>query len=139
MRILAIDYGRKRCGIASTDPLQIIANGLTTVPTHTLMTFLADYFQKEAVERIILGYPMQPNGNPSENLQRVKTFAGQFAKKFPTIPITFYDERYTSKLAHQAMLESGISKKRRQDKALVDEISACIILQDYLTSKEFQK
>ena len=133
MRILSIDYGKKRTGIAVTDPAQIIANGLTTVETPKLLAFLKDYVQHEQVERFVIGLPTQPNGQPSENQQRVLVFAEKLEKMLPDIPIEFYDERFTSVLAHQTILDSGIGKKRRQtDKGLVDEISACIILQSYM-------
>ncbi len=133
MRILSIDYGKKRTGIAVTDPAQIIANGLTTVETPKLLAFLRDYVQHEQVERFVIGLPTQPNGQPSENQQRVLAFAEKLEKMLPAIPIEFYDERFTSVLAHQTILDSGIGKKRRQtDKGLVDEISACIILQSYM-------
>lgn len=135
-RILSIDYGKKRTGIAVTDPLQIIANGLATVATCELMTFLQGYVARESVERIVVGEPKQLNGEPSENLPRVKQFVAQLRKKLPDIPVEFYDERFTSVLAHKAMIDSGIGKKARQNKALVDEISATIILQDYLRMKE---
>jgi RNAse H domain protein, YqgF family len=135
MRLLAIDYGKKRTGIAVSDSLQLIANGLTTVETKTLLPFLQDYLSHEQVERFILGLPIQPNGRPSENQARVRSFAGQLAKTFPNIPIEFYDERFTSVLAHQTMLDSGIGRKRRRDKALVDEIAATIILQGYMESR----
>lgn len=135
MRLLAIDYGKKRTGIAVSDSLQLIANGLTTVETKTLLPFLQDYLSHEQVERFILGLPIQPNGRPSENQVRVRSFAGQLAKAFPNIPIEFYDERFTSVLAHQTMLDSGIGRKRRRDKALVDEIAATIILQGYMESR----
>lgn len=132
MRILSIDYGKKRTGIAVTDPLKIIANGLTTVETKKLMEFLTDYFQKEEVERVVIGLPVQPNGEPSENAARVRSFTGQFRKAFPDIPIEFYDERFTSVIAQRAMIDGGVPMMKRRDKALVDEISACIILQDYM-------
>lgn len=135
MRLLAIDYGKKRTGIAVSDPLQLIANGLRTVETKELLPFLLAYAEKEQIEKFILGLPVQPNGLPSENQPRVRSFAGQLAKAFPQVPIEFYDERFTSVLAHRAMIESGIGKKRRQDKALVDEISATIILQNYMESR----
>lgn len=135
-RILALDYGKKRTGIAVTDPLQIIANGLTTVATHTLMDFIKDYVSKEKVERIVMGWPTQTTGQASENQQRVKQFAERLKKTLPDIPVDFYDERFTSVLAHQAMLTGGLGQKRRQDKALVDEISACIILQSYMEQKK---
>lgn len=136
MRLLSIDYGKKRTGIAVTDPAQIIANGLTTVDTQELMKFLKDYVTKEPVERFVIGLPTQPNGQPSENQQRVKKFADRLQKVIPDVPIDFYDERFTSVLAHRAIMDSGIGKKRRQnDKGLVDEISACIILQGYMEGK----
>lgn len=133
-RILAIDYGRKRTGLAVTDPLKIIPNGLTTVSTHLLWDFLQDYTAKESVERIVIGKPMQPNGQPSENLARVEAFVNRWRKHRQDIPIEYYDERFTSVLAHQTMLDAGLKKKARQDKALVDEISATIILQSYMSS-----
>ncbi len=134
-RILAIDYGRKRTGLAVSDTLQIIANGLTTVPTHELLNFLRDYCQREPVEQFVLGLPVQTNGQASENQQRVRQIAAQLTKALPHIPIAYHDERYTSVLAHQTMIDSGIGRKRRQDKALVDEISATIILQSYMESR----
>lgn len=133
-RLLSIDYGRKRTGIAVTDPLQIIPGGLATVDTCSLMSFLQDYVAREPVERIIIGKPMQPNGQPSENLVRVQQFVNRWRKAMPNIPIEFYDERFTSKLAHQAIIDSGLHKMARRNKALVDEISATIILQDYMAS-----
>ena len=134
-RILSIDYGKKRTGIAVTDPLQIIANGLATVATSKLMPFLKKYVSQEAVERVVIGEPRQPNGQPSENLQRVRQFVALWKKQMPQIPIDLFDERYTSVLAHQAMLDGGLRKKARQNKELVDEISATIILQDYMAAK----
>lgn len=134
-RILSIDYGKKRTGLAVTDPLQIIAGGLTTVATHTLFDFLKDYISKESVELIVVGEPKQTNGMPSENLVRVMQFVNRWRKLYPNVPMQLYDERYTSVLAHQTILDSGLRKKARQKKALVDEISATIILQSYLESK----
>ena len=134
-RILAIDYGKKRTGIAVTDTLQIIANGLATIPAHELEKFLADYTQKEDVELFVVGLPTQTNGQPSENQARVKQFVEKLKNKIPNIPTIFHDERFTSVLAHQAIIESGIKKKKRQDKGLVDEISATIILQSYMEQK----
>ena len=134
-RILSIDYGRKRTGIAVTDSLQIIAGGLATVSTSELFEWLQQYLQREQVERIVIGEPRQPNGQPSENLQRVQQFVNRWRKAHPEVPIDYYDERFTSVLAHQAMLDGGLRKKARQDKALVDEISATIILEDYLRSR----
>ena len=133
-RILAIDYGKKRTGVSVTDPLQIIAGGLATVSTSTLMKWLSDYFQKEQVERVVVGEPRQNDGSPSENHQRVMTFVNNFRNQFPEIPVSLYDERFTSVLAHQTMIDAGLKKKTRQNKALVDEISATIILQSYLQS-----
>lgn len=132
MRILSVDYGRKRTGIAVTDPSQIIAGGLATVSTSTLFEYLSEYVANEQVERIIIGEPRQTNGEPSENYQRVIQFVNRWRKAMPQIPIELYDERFTSVLAHQAMLQGGLRKKARQDKALVDEISATILLQDYM-------
>ena len=134
-RILSIDYGKKRTGIAVTYPLQIIANGLATVSTSELLSYLKDYLSREQVERIIIGRPMQTNGQPSENLQRVEQFVNRWKKEMPDIPVEYVDERFTSVLAHQAMIDGGLRKKARQDKALVDKISATIILEDYLRSK----
>lgn len=134
-RILSIDYGQKRTGLAVTDPLKIIANGLTTVSTHLLWDYLHDYISREDVERIVIGRPMQTNGLPSENLKRVEQFVNRWKKQHKDdIPIEYVDERYTSVLAHRTMLDAGLRKKARQDKALVDEISATIILQSYLSS-----
>lgn len=133
-RIISIDYGQKRTGLAVTDPMKIIANGLTTIPTHTLYDFLKDYISKENVERIIVGLPKQTNGLPSENMKRIEPFVAKWKKDFPAIPIEYYDERFTSVLAHRAMIDGGLKKKTRQDKALVDKISATIILQSYLES-----
>jgi putative Holliday junction resolvase len=135
-RILSIDYGRKRTGVAVTDPLQLIAGGLVTLPTAELYDWLVNYVKSEAVERIIIGEPRQMNGQPSENLQRVQQFVSRWRKSQPAIPIEFFDERFTSVLAHQAMLDGGLHKKARQDKALVDRISATIILEDYLRSRK---
>jgi len=135
-RILSIDYGRKRTGIAVTDPLQLIAGGLVTVATSELFNWLQNYLAREQVERIVIGEPRQPNGAPSENLGRVQQFVARWRKTRPDVPIEYYDERFTSVLAHQAMLDGGLKKKARQDKALVDEISATIILEDYLRSRK---
>jgi putative Holliday junction resolvase len=138
MRILSVDYGRKRTGLAVTDPLQIIAGGLATVSTSELFDYLKKYIEREQVERIVIGEPRQPNGEPSENLQRVQQFVNRWRKAVPEVPIELYDERFTSVLAHQAMLQGGLRKKARQNKALVDEISATILLQDYLESRKFK-
>lgn len=137
MRVLSIDYGRKRTGLAVTDSLQIIANGLATVSTATLLDFLETYITKEPVERIVIGKPLQMNGQPSENLKRVEAFVNRWKKLHPEIPIEYYDERFTSVLAHRAMIDGGVKKKvRRDNKGLVDEISATIILQDWLLSRK---
>ena len=131
-RILAIDYGKKRTGLAVTDVLQIVPGALDIVDTKDLMAYLDRYVSQEQVERVVIGEPRQPNGLPSENMQRVQQFEAQWRKRHPEIPIEGYDERFTSVMAHQAMLDAGLRKKARQDKALVDRISATIILQDYL-------
>lgn len=136
-RILAIDYGRRRTGIAVTDTLQIVANGLTTVPTHELIGFLKQYVQKETVDKIVVGQPKQMNNQPSESMRYIELFLRQLAKQLPQIPVEMYDERFTSVLAHRAMLDGGMKKSARRDKAIVDEISATIILNDYLESKKF--
>mgnify|MGYP002358112307 CR=1 FL=1 len=136
-RILAIDYGRKRTGIAVSDILQLIANGLTTVPTNELLQFLFTYVSKEPVERILVGLPRQMNNEHSENMKYIEPFVRSLKKLFPNIPIEYVDERFTSVLAHRTMLEGGLKKKSRQNKSLVDEISATIILQTYLENKRF--
>ena len=134
-RILAIDYGKKRTGLAVTDPMQIIASGLTTVATTELMDFILKYVAQEKVERIIVGHPKQMNNEDSENMKRIIPFINLLKKKLPAIPIELVDERFTSVLAQQAMLDGGLKKKARQNKALVDEISATIILQSYMETK----
>ena len=135
VRILSIDYGKKRTGLAVTDPLQIIAGGLSTIETKDLFDFLSVYVVREGVERIVIGKPTQPNGQPSENLVRVENFVNRWRKACPEVPIEYYDERFTSVLAHRAILEGGVKKKtRRENKGLVDEVSATIILQDYMNS-----
>lgn len=131
-RIIAIDYGKKRTGIAVTDPLKIIATGLTTVDTQKLMTFLKEYFLKEEVEMVIIGMPANLDDSDTHATPMVRQFVGGFKKNFPSIPITEVDERYTSKLASRAMIEMGMKKKQRQNKAMIDEIAATIMLQDYL-------
>jgi putative Holliday junction resolvase len=137
-RIIAIDYGRKRTGIAVTDTLQMIANGLTTVPSGELSKFLVDYVSKESVDRFVVGLPKQMNNMPSENLKYVEAFVSHLKRTIPHIPVEYYDERFTSVLAHRAMIDGGLKKKKRQDKSLVDEISAVIILQSYLENKKYQ-
>ena len=135
-RIIAIDYGAKRTGIAVTDPLGIIAQPLETVATHTLMDFLRGYIARESVERIIVGLPKQMDGSNSENFQRIEPFINRLRKELPSIPVEYYDERFTSVLAHRAMIDGGVGKMARRDKAMVDRISAAIILQGYMDSKK---
>lgn len=137
MRILALDYGKKRCGIAVTDELQIIASGLTTVSSPDLMPFLEKYFAAENVSKVLIGQPLQMDYTPSESAAFIDEFSQRFQKKFPHIPVVRVDERFTSKLAFQAMIDSGLKKKQRQNKALIDEIAATIMLRDYLTRKMF--
>lgn len=134
-RILAIDYGEKRTGIAVTDELQIIASGLTTIPSETAIAFLKDYFEKENVIKVLIGEPRQMNNEPSESTAVIEAFVAKCAKTFPEMKVVRVDERFTSKLAFKAMLDSGLKKKQRQNKGLIDEISATIMLQDYLTRK----
>jgi putative Holliday junction resolvase len=131
-RILAIDYGKKRTGIAVTDELQLIASGLTTIDTAVIFSFIKDYFEKENVELILVGEPKQMDNTPSESEVLIKPFIEKLKKKFPNIEIKRVDERFTSKMAFQTMIDSGLKKKQRQNKALIDEISATIILQSYL-------
>ena len=138
-RILSIDFGRKRTGIAVTDTLKIIAGGLSTVPTGELLSFLMHYFEQEDVELVVIGLPRQMNNVPSENMRYIEPFVVRFKKRFPKMPIVYFDERFTSSLAHRVMLDGGLKKKDRQNKALVDEISATIILQDYLESKQYKE
>ncbi len=134
-RILAIDYGRKRVGIAVTDPLKIIANGLTTVHSKDIFTFLSNYLSKEYVETIVVGYPVNLKNEGSQSLQFINPFIKKLIKQYPEIKVETYDERFTSKMAKAAMIEGGLKKKDRQNKALVDKISAVIILQSYLEFK----
>ena len=131
-RIISIDYGKKRTGIAVTDPLKIIATGLTTVDTQKLMPFLKDYFLKEEVEMVIIGMPVNLDDTDTHATPIVRQFIGGFKKNFPAIPIKEVDERFTSKMASRAMIEMGMKKKQRQDKSLVDEIAATLMLQEYL-------
>ncbi|NMH29219.1 Holliday junction resolvase RuvX [Flavobacterium silvaticum] len=135
MRLLALDYGKRRTGIAITDELQIIASGLTTVDSETLMPFLTDYFSKEKVAKVIIGDPKQMDGTPSESAEMINAFVSKFESAFPQIPVVRVDERFTSKMAFQSMIDSGLSKKQRQNKGLIDEIAATILLRDYLTRK----
>ena len=134
-RILGIDYGRKRTGLAVTDPLQIVAGNLATVPTHELLQFIKDYTAREQVERIIIGLPTQLNGQPSESMKYITPFVNRLRKELPVMPVVMYDERFTSTIAHQAMIDGGMKKSDRRDKSRVDAIAATIILNDYLQSK----
>lgn len=136
-RILSIDYGQKRTGIAVTDEMQIIASGLTTIPSATAIAFLKDYFAKEKVEAVLIGEPKQMNGQPSESASIIKGFVTHFSNHFPDMKVIRMDERFTSKMAFKTMIDSGLSKKKRQNKGLIDEISATIMLQDYLSQKRF--
>ncbi|HAN79195.1 MAG TPA: Holliday junction resolvase RuvX [Bacteroidales bacterium] len=138
-RILCIDYGLKRVGLAVTDPMQIIASPLTTVPTHTLLDFLASYFLKEKVESIVVGYPLQTDATDSEIVPQIKGFVKQFEKKFPDIPHHYADERFTSKMAQQALIMGGMKKKDRQIKGNTDMVSASLILQTYLEWRTNQR
>jgi putative Holliday junction resolvase len=135
-RILALDYGQKRTGIAVTDELQIIASGLTTMATNEVLDFIKEYVVNESVELILLGEPKQMNNEVSESEIYIKPFIEKLEKEIPDIPISRVDERFTSKMAFQTMIDSGLKKKKRQDKALVDEISATIILQSYLYNRK---
>ena len=131
-RILAIDYGQKRCGIAVTDPLKLIAHALETVPTAGLEAYLGDYMRREEVEAIVVGRPLQLDGTPSESTRYIEPFVRRLAKQCPQIPIVRVDERFTSKIAFRTMTDAGLKKKKRQDKGLVDAISATLILQTYM-------
>ena len=133
-RLLAIDYGNKRCGLAVSDSLQLIAGGLATVSTSDLLRFLADYAAKESIDIIIIGEPRQMNGTESQTMPMIRSLADKLKRLFPSIKIVFYDERFTSVLAHKAMIDGGMKKKKRRQKAVVDEISATIILEDYMNS-----
>lgn len=135
-RIMAIDYGNKRVGLAVTDPLQIISNRLATVPAHEVINYLTEYFKKEHVEEIVVGYPKQLNNQPSESVKHVVPFVNRLKKVFPEMKISYMDERFTSKIALQTMIDGGLKKKSRQDKELVDAISAAILLQSYLDYKQ---
>mgnify|MGYP006354276763 FL=1 len=137
-RILAIDYGLKRTGLAVSDPLRIIAGALDTVATHTLMDYLKQYLSKNDVSTIVVGQPKQANGAMSESWRAIEPFVNRLRKEFPQTEVVLYDERFTSVLAHRTMLESGIGRMARRDKALVDRISATIILQDYMQSLELR-
>ena len=137
-RVLAIDYGKKRTGLAVTDPLRIIASPLETVPTAALMDWLTRYFAKEEVETVVLGYPRQMSGEESESMQYIKPFVTLFQTRFPGKELVLYDERFTSVLAHRAMIDGGMKKMQRRDKTVVDKLAACIILEDYIQSSTTQ-
>jgi len=137
-RLLALDYGTKRVGIAVTDELQIIASGLCTVRTHDCMEFLEDYFSKESVTAVVMGMPKDLKNQKTDSTPYVKGFAKQLRKKFPDMQIHLIDERFTSKMAFQTMIDSGLKKKARQDKALVDEVSATLILQSFMEQQKFK-
>ena len=134
-RILSIDYGRKRAGLAVTDPEQIIATRLTTIPTHTIWDYLTEYIQKEKVETVVVGYPLQMNNEASDSVRYINPFLKKFQVQFPEIKLEIFDERFTSKMAFQTMIDGGLKKHKRRDKALIDGISATIILQNYLELK----
>ncbi|MBR5673107.1 MAG: Holliday junction resolvase RuvX [Muribaculaceae bacterium] len=138
-RIMGIDYGRKRTGVAVTDPLQIVAGNLATVPTHTLLQFIKDYISHDPVERIVVGKPTQLNGEPSESMKYIIPFVNRLKKELPDVPVVMYDERFTSTIAHQAMIDGGMKKSDRRDKSRVDAIAATIILNDYLQSRYNQQ
>ena len=138
-RIIAIDYGTKRTGLAVTDPLRIIAGALATVETKQLEKYLADYFSKNDVDIIVLGKPSQMNGQPSETMRFIEPLAGRLRHAYPDKQVVLYDERFTSVLAHRTILDSGIGKMARRDKALVDRISATIILQSYMDSLQMHQ
>lgn len=135
-RILGIDYGRKRTGIAVTDTLKIVANGLVTIPSHTVIEFIQNYTVNENVEKIVVGQPKQLNGEPSESMKYITPFLNRLKKVLPDIPVVMYDERFSSTIAHRAMIDGGMKKSDRRNKAIVDTIAATIILNDYLQSKQ---
>jgi len=138
-RIMAVDFGRKRTGLAVTDPLQMIANGLETVATFSIWEYLESYMTREKVETIVVGYPRNLNNQPSESVQYINPFIRKLKKKYPEVNVTTMDERFTSKLAMQAMIDGGMKKSDRRNKAMVDKLSAVIILQSYLEQLEHKK
>lgn len=135
-RILAIDYGKKRCGLAVTDPLKLIAHALETVPTAGLDAYLADYMRREEVEVIVVGLPLQMDATPSESARYIEPFVRRLKKQYPRIPVARVDERFTSRMAFQTMIDAGLKKKKRQDKGLVDALSATLILQTYMQNPD---
>ena len=138
-RILAIDYGTKRTGIAVTDPLRIVPGGLRTVATHELNAFLADYFSKESVDIVVVGYPTNMNGEESASMTQIRPFVNKLVKQYPDKKIIMFDERFTSVIAQRAILDSGIGRMARRNKALVDEVSATIILESFMDSKQYKE
>lgn len=138
-RILAIDYGTKRTGIAVTDPLRIVPGGLKTVATHELNAFLADYFSKESVDVVVVGYPTNMNGEESASMKQIRPFVDKLVKQYPDKKIVMFDERFTSVIAQRAILDSGIGRMARRNKALVDEVSATIILESFMDSKQYKE
>lgn len=136
-RLLSIDYGRRRCGIAVTDTLRIVASGLTTVDTPKLVDFIKNYVAREPVDAIIVGHPTTLRGEESDSMRYIRPGIGQLRKALPDMEIIFFDERFTSTIAHRAMIDGGMKKMARRDKAIVDEISATIILNDYLQSRQY--
>jgi putative Holliday junction resolvase len=138
-RILAFDYGRKRIGLAVTDPMQIIASPLTTVSPSEIESFLQDYLKKEIVDEFVVGYPVQLNNTPSESVKYINPFLKRLGKMFPDKPLHLVDERFTSKIALQTMIAGGVKKKDRRDKTLADKISASLILQSFLEKRNFTK
>lgn len=134
-RVLAIDFGRKRIGLAVSDPLQLIANRLTTIPTNEIWDFLSDYFMKENVETVVVGYPRQMNNKASEAVRYINPFLKKFQIKYPEKKLELQDERFTSKMAFQTMIDGGLKKQQRKDKSMIDSVSATIILQGYLEQK----
>lgn len=138
-RLLSIDFGRKRCGIAVTDSLQIVATALTTVRSADLISFLKEYTSREKVDEIVMGLPKTMDGSPSESMRYINPAAGQIRKALPEIPVIFFDERFTSVLAHRAMIDSGMKKSDRRNKEAVDRMAAVIILNDYLNSRNYIK
>ncbi|MDR0422483.1 MAG: Holliday junction resolvase RuvX [Proteiniphilum sp.] len=137
-RLLSIDYGKKRTGLAASDPQQIIANGLTTVETVRIFEYLNEYLRHEEVTRIIVGQPQQMNSKPSENMKRIEPFVNRLRKLHPQIPVEYWDERFTSVMAAQTLRDAGLKRKDRRNKALTDEISAVIILQGYMESRRIR-
>jgi len=138
-RILAIDFGTKRTGIAVTDPLRIVPGGLKTVPTHELNAFLADYFSKESVDVVVVGYPINMNGEESASMKQIRPFVDKLIRQYPDKKVVMFDERFTSVIAQKAILDSGIGRMARRNKALVDEVSAVIILESFMDSKQYKE